>query len=111
LPKIPGLIRKRATVLLYGHGHSGVDLGVMNNVQFLEPTLVSPVGASGGFERDGRPSTYRRALGLIEDGLIRVAPFISHRYGSLESASEVFAGDYRAADYVKGVVKLGELEN
>ena len=101
---IPGLIRKQATVLLYGHGHSGVDLGVMNNVQFMEPTLVSPVGASGGFEPDGRPSTYRRALGLIEEGLIRVAPFITHRYSSLESVSEVFAGDYRGLDYVKGVV-------
>ena len=105
--QIPGLIRKQATVLLYGHGHSGVDLGVMNNVQFMEPTLVSPVGASGGFEPDGRPSTYRRALGLIEDGLIEVAPFITHRYSSLESASEVFAGDHRGPDYVKGVVTLG----
>ncbi|HEV8487449.1 MAG TPA: alcohol dehydrogenase catalytic domain-containing protein [Blastocatellia bacterium] len=105
--QIPGLIRKQATVLLYGHGHYGVDLGVMNNVQFMEPTLVSPVGASGGFEPDGRPSTYRRALRLIEEGLIRVAPFITHRYSSLESATEVFAGDHRALNYVKGVVMLG----
>ena len=102
--QIPGLIRKQATVLLYGHGQSGVDLGVMNNIQFMEPTLVSPVGASGGFEPDGRPSTYRRALGLIEEGRIRVAPFITHRYESLESAYDVFAGEHRAPDYVKGVV-------
>ena len=66
--EIPGLLRKQATVLLYGHGHAGVDLSVLNNVQFLEPTLVSPVGASGGFLADGRPATYRRALDLIESG-------------------------------------------
>jgi L-iditol 2-dehydrogenase len=47
---IPGLIRKQATVLLYGHGHAGVDLSVLNNLMFREPTLVTPVGASGGFE-------------------------------------------------------------
>ena len=47
------------TVLLYGHGHAGVALTVMNNVQFLEPTMVSPAGASGGFLADGRPATYR----------------------------------------------------
>jgi len=104
--QIPGLIRKQATVVLYGHGHSGVDLGVMNNIQFMEPTLVSPVGASGGFEPDGRPSTYRRALELIEEGLIRVGPIITHRYSSLESLSGVFAGEHQAPDYVKGVVTL-----
>ncbi|MEP7346957.1 MAG: alcohol dehydrogenase catalytic domain-containing protein, partial [Gemmatimonadaceae bacterium] len=47
---IPGVIRKQATVLLYGHGHVGADLSVMNRVQFLEPTLVSPIGASGGHD-------------------------------------------------------------
>ncbi|HTD88323.1 MAG TPA: alcohol dehydrogenase catalytic domain-containing protein, partial [Candidatus Binatia bacterium] len=57
---IPGLIRKQATVLLYGHGHAGVDLSVLNNLMFREPTLVTPVGASGGFEADGRPSAYLR---------------------------------------------------
>ncbi|HEX4934118.1 MAG TPA: alcohol dehydrogenase catalytic domain-containing protein, partial [Gemmatimonadaceae bacterium] len=31
-PLIPGLVRKQATVLLYGHGHAGVDLSVMNQV-------------------------------------------------------------------------------
>src|SRR2546428_687163 len=63
---IPALIRKQATVLLYGHGHAGVDLSLLNQLQFLEPTLLSPVGASGGFERDGRPYTYVAALRLIE---------------------------------------------
>jgi threonine dehydrogenase-like Zn-dependent dehydrogenase len=101
---IPGLIRKQATVLLYGHGHAGVDMSVMNQVQFLEPTLVSPVGASGGHDLDGRPVTYRRALRLIESGTIDVAPLITNRYSSLDDVPRAFAGDHRLPGYVKGVV-------
>jgi L-iditol 2-dehydrogenase len=105
-PQIPGLIRKQGTLVLYGHGHSGIDLGVLNNIQFLEPALVAAVGASGGYDADGRPSTYRRALGLIEEATIRVSPFITHRYHSLDSVPAAFAGEHRGPDYVKGVVML-----
>ncbi len=100
---MPGLIRKQATVLLYGHGHAGVDLSVMNHVQFLEPTLVSPVGASGGHADDGRPLTYQRALGLLELGVVDVTPLITHRY-SLDRLPSAFAGEHRLPGYVKGVV-------
>jgi L-iditol 2-dehydrogenase len=103
---IPRLIRKQATVLLYGHGHAGVDLSIMNNVMFLEPTLVASVGASGGFDAEGRPAVYRRALGLIEEGRVEVEPFITHRYTSLERVPDAFAGEHHAPDYVKGVVEL-----
>jgi L-iditol 2-dehydrogenase len=103
---IHGLIRKQATVLLYGHGHSGVDLGVLNQIQFLEPTFVSPAGASGGHAQDGRPLTYAHALRLIEDGVVDVAPIITHRYSSLDSVPEAFSGDHRQPEYVKGVVVL-----
>lgn len=103
---IPGVLRKQGTFLLYGHGHAGVDLSVLNNVQFLEPTMVSPVGASGGFEPDGRPTTYRRALGLIETGRIDVESFVTHRYHSLDQVPAAFAGAHRAPDYVKGIVEL-----
>src|SRR5208282_6646117 len=75
---IPTLIRKQATVLLYGHGHAGVELSVLNNVMFKEPSLITPVGASGGFDSDGRPATYERALRLLESGTVKVAPFITH---------------------------------
>jgi L-iditol 2-dehydrogenase len=102
--EIPGLIRKQATILLYGHGHAGVDLSVMNQVQFLEPTLVAPVGASGGHDARGRPLTYERALRLIEGGTIDVARLITHRYRSLDAVPAAFAGDHRRPDYVKGVV-------
>ena len=103
---ISSLIRKQATVLLYGHGHAGVELSLLNNVMFKEPSLVTPVGASGGFEKDGRPSTYTRALRLIEQGKISVRPFITHRYSSLGDVQGALAGGMNAADYVKGVVAL-----
>lgn len=104
--QIPSVLRKQGTFLLYGHGHAGADLGLLNNVQFLEPVLVSPVGASGGFEPDGRPATYRRALGLLETGRVEVESFITHRYQSLDDVPAAFAGAHHAADYVKGIVEL-----
>lgn len=101
---MPGLIRKQATVLLYAHGQSGVDLGVLNNVQFREPTFVAPVGASGGFDADGRPSVYRQALDLLESGRVDVSRIVTHRYASLDEIPAAFDGpDRRAPDYVKGV--------
>ena len=103
---IPVCIRKQATVLLYGHGHAGVDLSALNDVQFMEPTLLAPTGASGGFETDGRPTTYVRALRFIESGRVDVASLITHRYDSLASVPRAFGGDHRRADYVKGVVRL-----
>jgi L-iditol 2-dehydrogenase len=107
-PVLPSVLRKQGTFLLYGHGHAGVDLSVLNNVQFLEPTMVSPVGASGGFEPDGRPTTYRRALGLIETGRIDVESFVTHRYRSLDEVPGAFTGAHHADDYVKGIVELSK---
>ena len=103
---IPGLIKKQATVLLYGHGHAGVDLSVLNNLMFREPTLVTPVGASGGFEADGRPSVYLRALNLIETRQIEVAPLITHRYASLHAVQDALIRDIYTPEYVKGIVVL-----
>jgi L-iditol 2-dehydrogenase len=106
--QIPGLMRKQGTILLYGHGHHGVDLGVMNNIQFFEPALISPVGASGGFDADGRPSIYRKSLGLISDGRIDVSKIITHRYNSLEEVPQAFARDRFDPDFIKGVVLLDQ---
>ena len=101
---MPGLIRKQATVLLYAHGQAGVDVGVLNNLQFREPVLVAPVGASGGFDADGRPSVYRQSLELLESGTVDVSRIVTHRYRRLEEIPLAFEGpDRRAADYVKGV--------
>lgn len=101
---IPTVLRKQGTLLLYAHGHGGVDMSLLNSVQFLEPTLLSPVGASGGFEPDGRPSTYVKAARLLEAGRIRVAPLLTHRYRSFDDVPRALARDYRAPEYVKGVV-------
>jgi L-iditol 2-dehydrogenase len=99
-------VRKQATILLYGHGHTGVELGVLNHVQFIEPTFVSPAGASGGHDDTGRPLTYARSLALIERGAIDVVSLITHRYRSLDAVPAAFSGDHRRPDYVKGVVVL-----
>src|SRR4030095_601971 len=64
---IPGLICKQAAVLRYGHGHAVTDLSVLSNILFKEPYFVASVGASGGFEADGRPTVYKRALDLLEN--------------------------------------------
>ncbi len=103
---IPGLICKQAAVLLYGHGHAGTDLKVVNNIFFKEPVLVTSVGASGGFERDGRPSVYARALKLIEQQLIKVDRLITHEYKSFDEVENALLCGMRAEDYVKGVVVL-----
>jgi L-iditol 2-dehydrogenase len=104
--QLPGLLRKQGTLLMYGHGHAGEGLSVLNNVQFLEPTLVSPVGASGAYV-DGKPATYQRALSLIESGAIEVAPLVTHLYDSLEAVPGAFEDESRQQpDYVKGVVRL-----
>jgi L-iditol 2-dehydrogenase len=100
---MPGLIRKQATVVLYAHGQSGADLGLLNNVQFREPTLVATVGASGGFDADGRPTVYRRAMELIAGGTIDVSQFVTDRYTSLDAIPDAFGGPARRQPgYVKG---------
>lgn len=103
---MPGLICKQATVLLYGHGHAGTDLSVLNNILFREPVLVSSVGASGGFEADGRPSVYARALDLIQRQQIDVSILITHEYKSLDDVQTALSTDIHLSDYVKGVVVL-----
>jgi L-iditol 2-dehydrogenase len=103
---MPGLICKQATVLLYGHGHTGTDLSVLSSILFKEPVLVSSVGASGGFEKDGRPTVYTRALNLIEQNRIDIAPLITHRYSCFGDVEKALSSDIHNENYVKGVVVL-----
>ena len=103
---MPGLICKQATVLLYGHGHARTELSVLSGILFKEPVLVSSVGASGGFESDGRPAVYTRALNLIEEKKIDIAPLITHRYASFADVERALSSDIHNPDYVKGVVVL-----
>jgi L-iditol 2-dehydrogenase len=106
LVDLPGVMRKQATVVLYGHGHTGIDISVISNIQFLEPTLATPVGASGAIDPDGRPAVYRRALALLEEGRVRVDAFLTHRYASLDAVPAAFTGEHRRPGYVKGLVEL-----
>jgi L-iditol 2-dehydrogenase len=103
---IPQLIRKQATVLFYGHGHAGTDMSVLNNLLFKEPKLVATVGASGGFDEDGRPTVYRRSLKLLEEKKIKVGSMITHRYSSLRDVETALSKDMHTSEYVKGVVIL-----
>ncbi len=101
-----GLIRKQATILLYGYGHSRSDLSVLNPLQFLESILICATGASGGFDSDRRSLTYRKALNLLETGKIDVAPIITHRYSSLDTLPSAFIKDHKLPEYIKGVALL-----
>jgi len=103
---IPALIRKQATVLLYGIGHGGASLELLNPVQWREAVLVTSVGASGGFDADGRPSVYRRALALLERGTIAVDSLVTHTYSGLANVARAFGPDSARPEYVKGVVEL-----
>jgi L-iditol 2-dehydrogenase len=104
---IPGLIRKQATILLYGHGHGGEGLELLNPIQWREPTFVSPCGASGSLDPDGRPATYRRALELLERGSIDARALVTHRLASLEQLPATFTDTCREPGYVKGVCSIG----
>jgi L-iditol 2-dehydrogenase len=104
--QMPGLIRKQATILLYGHGHQGRDISLLGNILFLEPVMVAAVGASGGFDLDGRPTTYRRARELVNSRTIQVSPLVTHRYRSLEEVPRAFEQDFQHEDYIKGILAL-----
>lgn len=104
--QMPSLLRKQGTVLLYGTGHKGRDLGVLANVLYLEPVLVAAVGASGGFDADGRPATYRRALDLVSNGKIQVLPAVTHHYSGLEEVHQAFEQDFHRQDYIKGLLTV-----
>lgn len=104
--QVPALLSKQGTILLYGHGHKGKDIGIWGNVLFLEPTLVASVGASGGFDADGRSSTYRRARDLIGSNAIQPQPFVTHRYSALDEIHQAFERDFQREDYIKGLLTM-----
>jgi L-iditol 2-dehydrogenase len=105
---IPQLIRKQATVVLYGAGHHGSDLNVLSYLLFLEPTLITSVGASGELDPETRcPITFRDSEKLIRSGTIDARSLITHHYDGWEKVDRAFARDSREQDYVKGVVSLG----
>ncbi len=105
LADIPGVLSKQGTLLIYAAGHNGRDTSVIDPILFLEPTIVASVGASGGFDSDGRPTTYRTALELVSTGRVQVLPFITHYYHALEQIQDAFDNDFGREDYIKGVLR------
>lgn len=103
---IPGLLRKQATVLLYGIGHGDAPLSLLNQLQWREVNFVTSIGASGGFDDDGRPRIYRQAQALLDAKRVRVDSMLTHRYEGLAAVPSAFGGAHLAADYVKGVAVL-----
>ncbi|MFT4511636.1 MAG: L-iditol 2-dehydrogenase [Planctomycetota bacterium] len=103
---IPNLIRKQATVLLYGVGHGGASLELLNPLQWREAVLVTSVGASGGFDDDGRPTIYRDALRMLERGEIQVDELLTHQYPGLAKIPDAFTGAHQDKDYIKGIAVL-----
>ncbi len=106
---MPALLRRQATVLFYGAGHAGRDIGCLTPFQAAEIHLVTSGGASGGFDSDGNPSTYRTAMQAIHEGRIEVNPLISHRYRQLADLQQAFEQDFRRPEYIKGIL-TGALE-
>ena len=102
-PQIPGLLRKQGTFMMYGHGHQGVELGVLNNIQYFEPIIITPCGASGGIDEAGKPITPALALEFLSSKLIDVSRFITNEYNSLEAVPQAFKTDRFNQDYIKGV--------
>ena len=104
--QIPKLLRKQGTLLVYGAGHKGHDIGLLDQLFFMEPTMVISIGASGGFDPDGRPTTYRRALDMVSSGKVQVMSFVTHRYHALEEIHNAFEKDFERQDYIKGELTL-----
>jgi L-iditol 2-dehydrogenase len=104
----PWVIRHQATVLIYGGGHAGRDIGVLTPFQGSEPTLITTAGASGGFDPDGTPTTYRLAVEHIRDGKIDADSLLTHRYVELEQIPRAFSHDVEQEDFIKGVLVRSE---
>lgn len=98
----PLIMRRQATFLFYGSGHTGRDVGCLVPFQFMETNIVTSCGASGGFEADGTPVVYRRSMEYVRDGLIHTEPLLTHHYQYLDELQNAFQVDALADDFIKG---------
>ncbi len=101
---LPWVIRRQATVLVYGGGHAGKDIGCLTQFQATETTLLTTAGASGGFDADGTPTIYRQAMEYLRDGKIDAESLLTHRYSSLGEIPRAFGHDAEQEDFIKGVL-------
>jgi len=101
---LPWVIRRQATVLVYGGGHAGKDIGCLTQFQATETTLLTTAGASGGFDADGTPTIYRQAMEYIRDGKIDAESLLTHRYTNLGDIPRAFSHDVEQENFIKGVL-------
>jgi L-iditol 2-dehydrogenase len=99
---IPAVVRRQATVQMYGAGHAGRDIGCLTPFQVMEIVVVTSAGASGGYDPDGTPSLYRRSKEHIESGSIDSEAILSHRYETLGEMQGAFDRDSAQEDFIKG---------
>lgn len=107
IPACANVLRKQATVLLYGVGHGDAPMSHLSLLQWKEAVLVTSVGASGGFDDDGTPTIYREALELLERGAVRVDDIVTNRYSGLADVPTAFGPAYNQPDYIKGIAQFG----
>jgi L-iditol 2-dehydrogenase len=105
---MPSVIRRQATVLLYGAGHSGRDIGCLTPFQAFEMNIVTTGGASGGLDADGTPAIYRESMEYVHSGKIDVECLASHRYTNLAQLPQAFAEDFTRDNFIKGVLAVEE---
>lgn len=103
---ISSIVRRQATVLLYGAGHSGRDIGSLTPFQASEINIVTTGGASGGFDPNGTPTTYRKSMEYIHEGKIDVECLVSHRYTHFSELPKAFSEDFKLDNFVKGALVL-----
>ena len=101
---VPSVARRQASVLIYGAGHGGLSDGCLTPFQTAELYLITAAGASGGFDTDGAPIAYRKALEHIGAKRIDVASLVSHRYADFPELQSAFTTDRKNADYIKGAL-------
>ena len=69
---------------------------MLSSILFKEPVLVSSVGASGGFESDGRPVCLHARVEFDRKKRIDVAPLITHRYTSFADVEKALSSEMHA---------------
>jgi L-iditol 2-dehydrogenase len=73
----------------------------------MENVLVTSGGASGGFDADGTPTTYRLSMEYLREGKFDAVSLVSHRYSTLTQLPRGFSEDATHQDFIKGVLVCG----
>jgi L-iditol 2-dehydrogenase len=101
---IPKLVRKQATLLMYGAGHANLSSGCLTPWQSMELSVVTSAGASGPLEAQCGPRMHSRALHLIADRSLHPERVVSHKYDTLEELPEAFETASRREDFIKAAL-------